>query len=262
MHNDYSGRIAQLEQRIAHFIEGVFGGLIERRMNAHELALQLSRSMNQHLRLTADGRSMLAPDCYQILISPEAHHALMHKLPELSATLCDYLEAYARQAHYQLSQAPSLHFVAQTGLERHQVVIQALHSPAQLTGTQALQAVNQAPNTPQLAPHIPRLIINGTRTLALEAVTLNLGRGEQNHIILDDPHASRHHAQLRLREGSYLLFDANSASGTFVNGVRIYEHRLQNGDLIVIGTTQLLYLLETPKHPDHLSTTIGFDPIP
>jgi pSer/pThr/pTyr-binding forkhead associated (FHA) protein len=48
--------------------------------------------------------------------------------------------------------------------------------------------------------------------------------------------------QLRLRFGSYTLFDMNSHAGVLVNDVPVREHRLQPGDVIRLGKTQLVYL--------------------
>ncbi|MBZ0288066.1 MAG: FHA domain-containing protein, partial [Anaerolineae bacterium] len=69
-----------------------------------------------------------------------------------------------------------------------------------------------------------------------------IGRSHENDVILDDQHVSRFHAQVRLRFGHYVIFDADSASGTFVNDVRVREHRLQTGDVIRIGGTSLVYM--------------------
>lgn len=105
-------------------------------------------------------------------------------------------------------------------------------------------------------PRMARLVINGRRTVPLSTSLVNIGRADHNDIILDDPHVSRHHAQIRLRWGVYTLFDVESAAGTFVNEVRVREHRLQNGDTIRLGQSLLLYLME-----DSLSSTAHFEPV-
>ena len=64
-----------------------------------------------------------------------------------------------------------------------------------------------------------------------------LGRTPDNSIPLDKPEVSRRHARLALADdGTYTIFDNNSNNGTYVNGDRITEHKLKDGDRIQIGT--------------------------
>jgi pSer/pThr/pTyr-binding forkhead associated (FHA) protein len=106
------------------------------------------------------------------------------------------------------------------------------------------------------APQNPQLIINGQDTYPLKEPLINIGRSRDNHIVLDDPYSSRHHAQLRLRFGVYTLFDTQSQGGIMVNDVIVREHRLQAGDVIKLGKTQMVYLEDSP----HLQTET-VDPI-
>lgn len=65
------------------------------------------------------------------------------------------------------------------------------------------------------------------------AGTLNVGRAEDNEIMLIDDHVSRHHAIFRLEDGTVWLQDLGSANGTFVNGERIAGGcRLYHGDQV------------------------------
>jgi ABC transport system ATP-binding/permease protein len=65
---------------------------------------------------------------------------------------------------------------------------------------------------------------------------VEIGRAEESQIVLADPFASRQHAELRWRaEGGWELLDRSSYNGTFVNGQRISETWLHDGDVIAIG---------------------------
>ena len=68
---------------------------------------------------------------------------------------------------------------------------------------------------------------------------LNVGRADDNEIMLIDDHISRHHAWFSLHDGVVWLKDLGSANGTFVNGERIAGGcRLFHGDQVafdVIG---------------------------
>jgi signal transduction histidine kinase len=68
-----------------------------------------------------------------------------------------------------------------------------------------------------------------------------LGR-EGSGIALNDRTVSRHHAEIRPDNGSWVLSDLQSANGTYVNGVRVKKPvRLKHGDQIKMGSTLIVY---------------------
>ncbi len=62
-----------------------------------------------------------------------------------------------------------------------------------------------------------------------------VGRGEHNHLVLDDYRVSRQHARLAPEREGYVAYDLNSANGTSVNGVPVRRQVLTVGDEIGIG---------------------------
>jgi pSer/pThr/pTyr-binding forkhead associated (FHA) protein len=50
---------------------------------------------------------------------------------------------------------------------------------------------------------------------------------------------SRKHAEIRLRLGRYTLYDLQSTNGTYVNGRRVAEVVLADGDRLSIGGVEL-----------------------
>lgn len=72
-----------------------------------------------------------------------------------------------------------------------------------------------------------------------------IGREVQCDVMLNDPSVSREHAVIvRLAEG-YLVRDAGSSNGTFVNGQRVKEYLLSDGDQLAIGDIELTF--ESPR---------------
>jgi len=88
--------------------------------------------------------------------------------------------------------------------------------------------------------HLVRQTEGEPATYGLGALT-TIGRTTQNHIALDRPEVSRHHANIEMTEGGWLIKDLGSGNGTFVNDVRINEQPLRDGDRIVIGTVQFVF---------------------
>ncbi len=88
--------------------------------------------------------------------------------------------------------------------------------------------------------------INGVPgvTISVEKPTFRIGRGEDNHLRIDDELASRLHAIIDFKAdpdnpeaGDWILRDQNSTNGTYVNDRRITVHALVEGDVMRIGKT-------------------------
>jgi len=72
----------------------------------------------------------------------------------------------------------------------------------------------------------------------------NIGRREDNDLIIDNLRVSRVHAQIRRIKDGFMLFDIASMSGTKVNGHLIKQHHLSNGDVIEIADVPLIFSCE------------------
>ena len=98
---------------------------------------------------------------------------------------------------------------------------------------------SSAPAAPVAAQ--PSLMRADGAELALRGETLRLGRAPDNHIVVDDKLVSRSHALMRREGMQYILEDAGTRNGTFVNDRRITRHTLADGDSIRLGQTLFTY---------------------
>lgn len=72
---------------------------------------------------------------------------------------------------------------------------------------------------------------------------LTIGRSRESDIFLEDLAVSRLHTTVSRDEyGRYILRDENSANGTYVNGQRVSEHVLEEGDEIQVGQSVLAFV--------------------
>lgn len=78
----------------------------------------------------------------------------------------------------------------------------------------------------------------------LEKDVITCGRDAGNDIFLDDVTVSRHHAQIRREEDSFVIVDSDSLNGTFVNRNRVDRAALKNRDEIQIGKFKLVIFTE------------------
>jgi DNA-binding winged helix-turn-helix (wHTH) protein len=87
------------------------------------------------------------------------------------------------------------------------------------------------------------------RILLRQDVT-TLGRSDSCAVVIALPLVSRLHARIELRHDRYLLFDAGSANGTFVNGARVeveQGRQLSTGDTIWLGSSEVTLSFSDPE---------------
>lgn len=71
---------------------------------------------------------------------------------------------------------------------------------------------------------------------------MTIGRSRECDIFLEDLAVSRLHATIhQLPDGGFEIEDHGSATGTFVNGLRVIRYRLLEGDIVQIGTNRLTF---------------------
>jgi two-component system cell cycle response regulator len=77
----------------------------------------------------------------------------------------------------------------------------------------------------------------------LDKSPLRIGRGGDNHIVLDGDSVSRRHSHFERRSNGWFIVDDGSTNGTFLNEEQIKrEAGLNNGDRVKVGPTILKYL--------------------
>lgn len=93
---------------------------------------------------------------------------------------------------------------------------------------------------PEAPPETATLEWSGGTFVIEQRVTV-IGRSSECDLQLDDANASRRHAEVRRIGDGYSLVDLGSTNGTEVNGQRIQETALMNGDVISVGTTRITF---------------------
>lgn len=114
--------------------------------------------------------------------------------------------------------------------------------------TEALEAVDRpfgdadARDAPS-APGCWLLVEQGgeQRAFPLTRPITHLGRGFGATLQLEDRGVSRRHAIVVQRRGSVRILDDRSVNGTWVNGRRVSDDELHDGDVLVLGRAVLVY---------------------
>jgi pSer/pThr/pTyr-binding forkhead associated (FHA) protein len=121
-------------------------------------------------------------------------------------------------------------------------------APTQETGTLPRvpdrERRRAAATMPRLAPGRYLAIEDGDDVvmLPLAAELVHIGRSPAADIVLDDVSVSRRHAIVARRRERSVILDDRSRNGVLVNGKRVGEAALQDGDTIVVGRVVLRFV--------------------
>ncbi|MSP60325.1 MAG: FHA domain-containing protein [Myxococcales bacterium] len=79
------------------------------------------------------------------------------------------------------------------------------------------------------------------QTVGLDGPVTTIGTAPGSTVTLNDTGVSRKHAGIRKADGGYELADLGSSNGVYVNGEKVAKRRLQLGDVIRVGTTEMVF---------------------
>jgi len=107
-------------------------------------------------------------------------------------------------------------------------------------------------------------LVTGSEPQEFELAAFNtLGRHPDNNVQLLDRIVSKEHCRItRLPQGGFMLRDVGSLNGSYVNGERVAEKKLQSGDEITLGNTTLRFFDdEVPSDPPARNLTMLSDQV-
>lgn len=79
------------------------------------------------------------------------------------------------------------------------------------------------------------------RSIPLEAEVTTIGSAPGATVLLNDAGVSRKHAGIKKADGGFELADLGSTNGVYVNGERVARRTLQGGDVIRVGSTEMVF---------------------
>ena len=241
-------KIARFEALAEWLVEGTFARLFAGRLSPLEVATHLTRAMEDYR--SPDGMPQV-PTHYWVYVHPDECDALALEQPALETELARHVAELAAQAGLALEGTPVVRVVPEQGMASHQVRVEARRVPeeaAEVGGTREMEPGEEGGEAAVLvAPQgRPFLVLDGRRHVELLQPVVSIGRVLDNDVIIEDPRVSRHHAQLRLRYGHYVLYDLGSSGGTQINGYPIEECVLHSGDVVSFAGVQVIYGEDPP----------------
>jgi len=187
-------------------------------------------------------RSQSVPGMYVIYLHPSVVDQWQQHERLLQGIGSAILEA-AAEAGIPLSTAPGIRLAADPRLTPSDLRILPGRGEDSSGNTDMIAIMEEEapPLHTDARPANAFLILDGNRIHPLRQVVINIGRRQDNHIVLNDPRISRNHAQLRAVRGHYVIIDLNSTGGTYVNSMRISQQQLRPGDVISLAGYAIIY---------------------
>jgi hypothetical protein len=247
-----------IEQKIEGLFEGIFGRAFRTNVQPVELARKLVKEMEDHRTVSVS--RIYVPNEYTVYLSSADREQFTSYESSLRNELQEYLAEHARREGYVLLTPPTVAIETDDDLSIGEFgiatrMVQGVPSdrreaapPPQL---EAGATMIYKPRTPlpadgppsedvALAQEIVTLTLDGKRH-EVDKRRVVIGRSKECDIQLTDPNVSRRHAELRQEGSAYWLVDLDSTNGSAVNGHRTARAKLESGDTITIGSTDLKF---------------------
>ncbi|HLC03205.1 MAG TPA: FhaA domain-containing protein [Anaerolineales bacterium] len=240
-------KLTEMIKELEAFLEESLAKPLGGKVPAADLADQLVREVSNTTRRDDSGKAY-APDQYTLSMHPQNVDELLLAAPRVQSDLSKGFERILSDGGYTLIREPHITLATDPTLPDSEVRLIAWHSSNVLSLSPDSKPV-QAESEDQL-PSGAFLIVEGKRHFPLDKPIVSIGRRLDNQLVLSDSHVSRKHAQLRVRNGRYVIYDLESTAGTQVNGRPIHQHILRPGDVISIAGVPLIYGEDSGGPPD------------
>jgi len=179
-------------------------------------------------------------------------------VPRLVNTLCDtaMIAAYSNDRdHVALADIHSaseelrwVDFATRTSSMRGKVEAK---TPAGIAAAAAAAAVAPDIILESTGPILGRVLVSTegrtVRELPLRIGRVIVGRTDDNDLQIDSRFVSRHHCQLIVSAQACVIEDLNSTNGIYVKSKRVRRQHLNDGDVVVIGKHELIYMDERAR---------------
>jgi hypothetical protein len=251
--------LRSIEQKIEGLFEGVFGRAFRTHVQPVELARKLAKEMDDHRTISVS--RVYVPNEYSVYLSEPDREQFSSYEGSLIGELQDYLVEHARRESYALLTPPRVVMhtdadlsIGEFGIATRMVQAEGRRAPARDEPAEQLEPgatmiykpVAQPP-TEAISPDelaVEReeasLTLNGRKQVLTERRVV-LGRSKECDIQVPDANVSRRHAELRQEGSSWWVVDLDSTNGVEVNGKRVQRAKLDDGDRITLGSTDLVF---------------------
>ena len=214
------GLLDNVERGLEKLVSGAFAKSFRGGVQPIEIVAALKRELDSRAVVVQRDR-ILAPHAYTVGLSAQDFSQLNAHGTVLIAELVDAVRDYANRQRYSFAAPVTVALAAAADIPNGVVRVTS----------QALDAV---------AEWQPALDINGTTVFLTQSESI-IGRGATATVVINDGGASRNHARIVWNGKAAGLEDLQSTNGTLLNGQRVSASPLEQGDVIEIGGTRMIF---------------------
>jgi len=244
--------LRSIEHKLESLFEGLFGRAFRTHVQPVELARKLAKEMDDGKTVSVS--RVYVPNEYSIFLAPADREQFASYEESLVDELQQYLAEHARREEYALLSSPRVTFnsdgdlaVGEFGIATR--MVQPRGGPALPEREPSATMIYRPtqPPTEAVSPEelgvekeLVTLSVDGRKYEVAKQRTV-IGRSRDCDIQIEDPSASRRHAEVRQEGTAYWIVDLDSTNGLEVNGLRVRRAKLDHGDTITIGSTEIAF---------------------
>jgi hypothetical protein len=214
--------IRGFERRLERLVEGAFARAFKSGLRPNELGRRLMREMDDNRSVGVRGGTVV-PNSFTVTMAADDYEQFAGVHDTLRRELCDAAREHARDEGYGFMGPVDVELVVDEGFRT---------GGFEIVGRMR-EGVGGAGAGSIVLPTDERF------TLGEHIVTI--GRHPECNIVLADPNVSRNHAEIRPQGDGFVLVDLGSTNGSKINGVRVGQQVLRDGDEISFGNTRMTF---------------------
>ena len=250
--------LGALESYLSGLVEGTLERLFKTKVQPVHLARRLDKAMEEGVLVSVDG--LLAPNYFVIALDQDTYSRFEGALGGIQRELERHLVVTSARLTLRNLDQFKVELKAEPSLREGAFIVEALFHEELVENESPL---SEAPNSARLSKEIentqtmpalsPDILITapavidvlGTsgpaRRVPLNGDHWTFGRGSDNNVVILESAVSRHHAAIRKDGRQFIVEDTDSTNGVFLNGVKVKNAKLKDGDHILIGTVEIVF---------------------
>jgi hypothetical protein len=214
--------LKNFERRLERIVEGVFSRAFKSGLRPIEIGRRLTRELDDTRSIGVRGGTVVA-NHFTVNLSKQDADEFANVTDTMQRELADLAREHAREEGYTFMGPVEVDFNVDPGMR-----VGSFSIVARLREGEGGVAAGS-------------LVLPSGERFILGDDIVTIGRLTESVLVLEDPNVSRQHAEIRPTGNGFVLADLGSTNGSKVNGVKVSERVLQDGDELTFGGTSFRF---------------------
>lgn len=210
------------ERRLENAVEGTFARVFKSGIRPIEIGRRVTREMDNNRSVDVRGRTVV-PNAFRVRLSQDDFGRFAEISDSLTRELADAAREHARDERYSFMGPVHVELTSDEKIR---------------TGEFRLDARMRQGRGGVGAGSL--VFPNGDRYILGDQV-VSVGRLPECQITVNDSNVSRRHGEIHPHGDGFLLVDLGSTNGCRVNGLRVTQRELVDGDELMFGNTRMVF---------------------